>query len=1453
MKGLFRAAIAAVLVVACSGGDLTGPNDRDTLMRDGVVLAIGVDSTTGASIETNKDDYQPGEIVHLVGKGWAPGETVNLHMTEEPDTHADVDTNVVADSVGEFSVHYYDVQEHDVGVTFTLTATGHTSGSSATAIFTDGTIAADPTFMFHPGGATSGSPPAGCTGSTGTSVGNGSQICVVVGFSISGMGATHVQIRWRNPSGNIVEVDQRSPSYVAGDLGAKTFAATFTPNAEGTWTALLCGSDASNISGGPGATGCQNGAVTGGTATFSVVPGAVSTTTSVAAQAPSHFGQAVTFTATVTPASGPAAQGTVTFYRKSAPGETCAALGSASQIGSPDNTHADNFTVATSALAVGTHEILACYSPSAGWTGSEGFVAHTVNKAVSTLSLASDKDPALVGETITFTATVTVTPGVVDPDGGTVNFAYGSSATCNTTTGVISGADGTLGSAAIAGGTATAGAASVTINSLGQGTYDIIACYGGNGNIAGSQDVYDDQDINVVGTTTLLSAAPNPSSFFGNNVTFTATVTASDASTPTGSVSFYEFEAGESCSSLNGEVALHTDPTAPYTFQTSALSVGAHTITACFDATLPYTDSEDDYVHTVNKATSSLTVDTDVDPQYFGLNVAITATISITNGVADPDGGSVNFAYGAGASCNTTTGVITGGMPLGSATIVTSAATINVTSLPAGTHDILACYGGDGNVAGSEDAYENQVINRATTSMSVTSSLDPSYFGDGVTFEATITVTNGVATPTGTVGFSNGGTCNTTDGTFSSGFLGSATIVSGKASLTITTLPVGEHDIVACYATSANIEGSTATYDNQNVEKAVSALAVASSADPQYFGNPVTFTATVTFTNGSANPVGGTVNFRNGGTCDPSDGSISGGTVLSDPSGTIALVGSAYQATITVSDLAVGNHDIVGCYAGNTSIVGSGTFYDDQTIDKAASSLTIASSNDPAEFGENITFTATVEITNGVATPTGTVNFAYGAGASCNTTTGVISGAGVTQLGNSALALVSSAYKASITLNNLPVGVHDIVGCYAGNATVAGSTGTFDDQDVDPATTTTVASSPTVTPQYSDKIALKATVTPHQIITSSGTTELTGVVRFYFQTLEKTCEATDPGAAGTGVDASDVIAAADDGIAAADYIISDAPGAYKVTACFYSTNGNFGNDGGVVDVTVGKEDAKITPDAANVNSVSTTTGTANVTLKFIVKEANPEPDPNAGALPGDIITPLSTFAAALQGVGGGNVNGSCSLFATNDVAGLSYSDSKTFKCDFTNVPLDAYEVVTSVSNTHYQGSDSDALSVYDPNAGFVTGGGKFIFPGSTDMVNFGLVFHNPSKKSIRGNIVVIRHMANGDICRFKSNALEAPAISKDGNGTSWNASFSGKGNYICTRPNGTTYDGSGNLTILGWVQDNGQGSASPPDKFWVKVSNALNNNLIMPVTGGGAPIGALLTGGNIQVPQPGGR
>jgi hypothetical protein len=134
-RRLFATALLALFVTGCGDRKITEPRGP---AKVSVLAAIGTDPGTGATIETDLDDYLPGGAITVRGRGWAPNETVRLSMTESPDTHPDVSTDVQVDSTGAFVLPFYEVQQSDLGVTFTLTATGLASGSVAVATFTDG-------------------------------------------------------------------------------------------------------------------------------------------------------------------------------------------------------------------------------------------------------------------------------------------------------------------------------------------------------------------------------------------------------------------------------------------------------------------------------------------------------------------------------------------------------------------------------------------------------------------------------------------------------------------------------------------------------------------------------------------------------------------------------------------------------------------------------------------------------------------------------------------------------------------------------------------------------------------------------------------------------------------------------------------------------------------------------------------------------------------------------------------------------------------------------------------------------------------------------------------------------------------------------------------------------------------------------------------------------------------
>ncbi|WP_165930057.1 gliding motility-associated C-terminal domain-containing protein, partial [Flavobacterium caseinilyticum] len=90
-----------------------------------------------ATVTTNKLDYTPGQTVIITGTNWQPGETVKLTLVETPLIHPEEYLYAVADSAGNIYNNEYVIQLHDIGQSFTLTATGITSGYSAQTFFTD--------------------------------------------------------------------------------------------------------------------------------------------------------------------------------------------------------------------------------------------------------------------------------------------------------------------------------------------------------------------------------------------------------------------------------------------------------------------------------------------------------------------------------------------------------------------------------------------------------------------------------------------------------------------------------------------------------------------------------------------------------------------------------------------------------------------------------------------------------------------------------------------------------------------------------------------------------------------------------------------------------------------------------------------------------------------------------------------------------------------------------------------------------------------------------------------------------------------------------------------------------------------------------------------------------------------------------------------------------------------
>jgi len=152
-------------------------------------------------------------------------------------------------------------------------------------------------------------------------------------------------------------------------------------------------------------------------------------------------------------------------------------------------------------------------------------------------------------------------------------------------------------------------------------------------------------------------------------------------------------------------------------------------------------------------------------------------------------------------------------------------ATFSTSTLSVGAHSITASYAGNANFNGSTSAVLTQTVNKANTATTVASSVNPSVFGQSVTFTATVSVTApGAGSPSGVVTFLDGTT------TLGTGTL-SAT-APFTATFTTSSLAVGSHSITASYAGDTNFSGSTSAVLTQTVNKANTTSTVRQSTRP---------------------------------------------------------------------------------------------------------------------------------------------------------------------------------------------------------------------------------------------------------------------------------------------------------------------------------------------------------------------------------------------------------------------------------------------------------------------------------------------------------------------------------------------------------------------------------------------------------------------------------------------
>jgi len=488
-------------------------------------------------------------------------------------------------------------------------------------------------------------------------------------------------------------------------------------------------------------------------------------------------------------------------------------------------------------------------------TTPPGFVSVLLNNTASSetptsATLASALNPSIFGQTVVLTARVASNSGTPT---GTVQILNGSTV--------------------VGSGTLSSGIISIPVSTLPAGTDLVTASYLGGGGFAPSKSAPLTQTVTKAATATALASSPNPAAA-NQAITFTAAVSSQYDGAATGTVTFMAGAQNLGSAALSGNVASLT---------TSFATAGTYAITAQYNGDSNNTGSTSAALSEKIIASTTTTLTSSLNPSVVAQAVTFTATVASSGGMP-PNGETITF--------------YNGWTVMGTAPLSGGAAALTTSALPAGVFTITARYPGDSNFAASTSAGLMQTVNATTKSATatlLTSSLNPSIYGQKVTFTARVT-TSGPVPPTGTVVFMWRYFTETYT-------LGTATLNSaGVATLAKSNLNADPYPMAAVYRGDTNNLSSTSAVLNQTVLQTTSAAALTSSLNPSTVGQAITFTAKIT--SPTVMP-SGPVTFK------------AGTTVL----GTAQL--SSGEAIFTTSTLPAGSTVVKVIYNGDSNIKGS--------------------------------------------------------------------------------------------------------------------------------------------------------------------------------------------------------------------------------------------------------------------------------------------------------------------------------------------------------------------------------------------------------------------------------------------------------------------------------------------------------------------------------------------------
>ena len=273
-------------------------------------------------------------------------------------------------------------------------------------------------------------------------------------------------------------------------------------------------------------------------------------------------------------------------------------------------------------------------------------------------------------------------------------------------------------------------------------------------------------------------------------------------------------------------------------------------------------------------ATTTTAVTSSLNPSKVHQSVTFTAKVSSISSV--PNGAVITFYAGT--------------TKIGTRTTVNGVATLTSSFSNAKTYTIKASYPGDAFHKASSGTV-TQVVEKYPTTTTLSSSLNPSNYGQAVTLTATVAPT-GPYQPTGTVTFKSG-----------SLILGSGTLnASGVVTLATKKIPVGANSLTATYNGDTSNGRSVSAAITQTVSQASISMVLTSYPNPSTFGTSVKFTAKLTSNGGlpSGQPVTFSYNGATLGTANVNSIGVATFYTTALPRGS-DLVTAAYAGTVDYS------------------------------------------------------------------------------------------------------------------------------------------------------------------------------------------------------------------------------------------------------------------------------------------------------------------------------------------------------------------------------------------------------------------------------------------------------------------------------------------------------------------------------------------------------------------------